>query len=49
MIINWYPRIIYINPSKSRKEINLENNNKAGIYIWINLINNKFYIGSGKN
>jgi group I intron endonuclease len=40
---------LYENAKLSRNIILLENDGKSGIYIWINKINNKYYIGSSKN
>jgi group I intron endonuclease len=40
---------LYENAKLSRDIILLENDGKSGIYIWINKINNKYYIGSSKN
>ncbi len=37
---------IYINPSKERELIFLDNKNRSGIYCWYNKINNQLYIGS---
>jgi hypothetical protein len=40
---------IYDNAESDRLQILSDNNGKSGIYIWINKINNKSYIGSGKD
>ena len=37
----------YLNPMLQRKDIIKDTKNKSGVYCWINLINNKYYIGSG--
>lgn len=43
------PRVLYINAKTDNKEILAENKNKSGIYIWINKINGKQYVGSAIN
>lgn len=40
---------LYENAALDRKIIMSDNDGKSGIYIWINKINNKIYIGSSKN
>jgi hypothetical protein len=40
---------LYENAELDRKKILSDNKGKSGIYIWINKINNKYYIGSGKD
>lgn len=42
------PVVIYINAEKYKDLILKENKNKSGIYRWVNIINNKSYIGSAK-
>ena len=43
------PVVIYSNADLSKFGIIEDNRNKAGIYRWINSINNKIYIGSSTN
>nr|QVV23904.1 hypothetical protein [Trichoderma cornu-damae] len=43
---NITPIISYINADKNKKIIFKDNIKKSGIYMWTNLINSKFYIGS---
>jgi group I intron endonuclease len=38
---------VYNDPLNERSLIREENNGVAGVYCWINLVNNKTYIGSG--
>ena len=38
---------VYIDPLNQRDLIRKDNNDKIGIYCWINNINEKFYIGRG--
>lgn len=38
---------IYLNPILQRNDIIKETKGKSGIYCWINLLNGKYYIGSG--
>lgn len=40
---------IYKDPVNQRDLIRADNNNKVGIYSWINKTNGKFYIGSGNS
>jgi len=40
---------IYSNAEAEKEKILSENNNKSGIYMWINTINDKRYIGSALN
>jgi hypothetical protein len=49
--IVWYntPRVIYINAKTDVKDILDENTGKSGIYIWINKLNGKQYVGSSIN
>jgi group I intron endonuclease len=42
-------KVLYTNAFLEKDRILSENKDKSGIYIWINNINNKFYIGSSKN
>jgi hypothetical protein len=42
------PVATYTNAEKYKDLILKENNNKSGIYRWVNIINNKSYIGSAK-
>jgi hypothetical protein len=46
--IVWYntPRVLYINAKTDIKEILDENKGKSGIYVWINKLSGKRYIGS---
>ena len=39
----------YTNSDLQKQSIFSENNNKSGIYCWVNRINGKFYIGSSIN
>lgn len=43
------PVKIYSNPDVNKTQIIEENRNKAGVYRWVNMINNKAYIGSSIN
>jgi len=43
------PLIIYFNVKTEKSKILKDNKNKAGVYRWVNLINNKTYIGSSIN
>jgi len=49
--IVWYntPRVLYINAKTDIKDILDENDGKSGIYIWINKLNGKRYIGSASD
>lgn len=38
--------IVYHNADSQKKKIYLENKGKSGIYMWVNTINNKKYVGS---
>lgn len=49
MINNLKLILLYDNPLLERNKILEENTNKSGIYVWINKLNNKFYIGSSKD
>ena len=40
---------IYLNPILQRSAIIKDSKGKSGVYCWINLINGKYYIGSGIN
>ena len=40
---------VYPNADKNKSEILEDNKRKTGIYIWVNTINGKIYIGSGLN
>lgn len=40
------PKLSYLNPQLNKYLIYKDNNKKSGIYMWINLLNNKCYIGS---
>jgi group I intron endonuclease len=46
--IVWYntPQVLYINAFTDIKQILDENKGKSGIYIWINKLNGKRYVGS---
>ncbi len=41
--------IIYENALLSKSKVLIENNNKSGVYIWVNKINNESYVGSSIN
>jgi group I intron endonuclease len=43
---NVNPAVVYLNADTQKKEIMEENRGKSGIYRWVNLLNNKTYIGS---
>lgn len=43
------PNKVYPNPDLDKERIIGENRKKAGIYMWVNKINNKRYIGSSVN
>lgn len=36
----------YLNPDKQKEEICKDNENKSGVYRWVNKINGKSYVGS---
>jgi group I intron endonuclease len=36
----------YLNPYKQKEEICRDNENKSGVYRWVNKINGKMYVGS---
>src|SRR5438046_4391873 len=40
------PICSYINPDKQKEEISRYNENKSGVYRWVNKINGKSYVGS---
>jgi len=46
-IIFKYAIKVYIDPLNQRKLIRKDNNEKIGVYSWLNKVNGKFYIGSG--
>ena len=48
-IIDIIPIESYINPYQNRNVIYQDNKNKPDIYRWVNLIDNKSYIGSSIN
>src|SRR5690606_22404362 len=39
----------YLDAAEAKLRIFSENNSKSGIYLWVNNINEKYYIGSGFN
>jgi len=43
------PAVTYKNADVQKAQILLENKNKSGVYIWVNLINGKKYVGSSKD
>ncbi len=43
------PKIIYVNTDIDKAQILKDNNNKSGIYRWVNKTNNKSYVGSSIN
>jgi group I intron endonuclease len=42
-----YAKKTYLNPILQRNDIINDTKNKSGVYCWVNLINGKYYIGSG--
>jgi len=48
-LISNKPEKVYLNSKESKSLIYKENNQKSGIYLWLNNINNKYYIGSAKD
>jgi len=40
------PICSYLNPDKQKEEISRYNENKSGVYRWVNKINGKSYVGS---
>lgn len=46
---NYSPEVIYPNADLEKESIIKENKKKSGVYLWKNLINGKFYIGSSVN
>lgn len=42
-----YAKKTYLNPLEQRNEIFSDTKGKSGVYCWVNLINGKYYIGSG--
>jgi len=47
--MKYIPRIFYTNLKISKPIIYKQNNNRSGIYLWINFITNKSYAGSAIN
>jgi group I intron endonuclease len=43
------PKVLYINLEKEKENMLFENKGKCGIYIWINKLNGKQYVGSAKD
>jgi len=43
------PILIYNNVLANKKEIFKNNKKKQGVYRWVNILNNKIYIGSSEN
>jgi len=43
------PVVTYSNAAADKSRVLTENKKKSGIYIWINLLNGKVYIGSALN
>ena len=41
--------IVYYNADSQKKQIYLDNKEKSGIYMWVNTVNNKKYVGSFSN
>ena len=48
-VIKIIPMVTYYNADTLKLDILYDNKNKAGIYRWINKINNKIYVGSSVN
>lgn len=44
-----FSKYLYIDPLNQRSQIFQDLQNKSGIYLWLNKLNNKYYIGSGVN
>jgi len=44
-----YAKKTYLNPLEQRNEILQDTKEKSGVYCWVNLLNGKYYIGSGVN
>lgn len=44
--ISFVPVCIYLNASIEKKNILMNNKDKSGVYIWINKVNGKMYVGS---
>ena len=43
------PAKVYVNSAESKDLIYKDNNNRSGVYLWYNTINEKYYIGSAVN
>lgn len=46
-IFSTYAKKTYLNPISQRLDIFKDTKGKSGVYCWINLLNGKYYIGSG--
>lgn len=42
-------KVLYVNAEKEREDILLQNKGKCGVYVWINKLNGKLYVGSAKD
>ena len=40
------PILIFTNPSQEKKNILNSTKDKSGVYVWYNIKNHKFYVGS---
>lgn len=47
--LGFKPAVLYPSADLNKAEIIKENRGKAGVYRWVNIINNKTYIGSSSN
>lgn len=48
-LINNKPEKEYLNSAECKENVYTENKKRSGIYLWLNTINNKYYIGSANN
>jgi len=47
--INNKPEKEYLNSAEYKKNVYTENRGRSGIYLWLNTINDKYYVGSANN